>query len=306
MKKQKIKWLLFHEPAELFIRTAEHFEREINRLTGDKYEIEILKLEDYNEKYNNGQPCDPIEELKSNRVQMSQLYSNSLAYVDATDFFALGLPFLFRDHEHCAKVLEGEIGEELMTHLHDKLRVKGLSFTYSGGYKCMASDRAINTIDDLQNLTAKAQPSPVFTEMWKALGAQMINEEDKESNITQTTLPRYHVEATKSQKHVTNTQHSMYLTTILMNDDVWNDLSVSGQMHFKEAAKICARAERAKSVQDAEDIKNDISKQQERGIESIRDLSLEETKLLRDKLDRVTDKFAKFFGNNLVDRIRKA
>ena len=37
--KQKIKWLLFHEPAELFIRTAEHFEKEINRLTGDRYEI---------------------------------------------------------------------------------------------------------------------------------------------------------------------------------------------------------------------------------------------------------------------------
>ena len=47
MKKQTIKWLLFHEPAELFIRTAEHFESEINRLTGDQYKIEILKLEDY-------------------------------------------------------------------------------------------------------------------------------------------------------------------------------------------------------------------------------------------------------------------
>jgi TRAP-type C4-dicarboxylate transport system substrate-binding protein len=163
-------------------------------------------------------------------------------------------------------------------------------------------------VDDFKNLTANARPSPVFTEMWKALGARMIDSGDTntESNITQTTLPRYHVETTKSQKHVTNTQHSMYLTTILMNDDMWNDLSVSGQMHFKEAAKICARAERAKSVQDAEDIKNDVSKQQERGIDSIKNLSPEETKKLRDKLDQVTNKFAKFFSNNLVDRIRKA
>ena len=57
---KKIKWLLFHEPAELFIRTAEHFEQEINRLTGNKYKLEILKLEDYNDKYNNGEPCDPL------------------------------------------------------------------------------------------------------------------------------------------------------------------------------------------------------------------------------------------------------
>ena len=100
MKKQTIKWLLFHEPAELFIRTAEHFGKEINRLTGDQYAIEILKLEDYNNKYNNGKPCDPLAELRENRVQMSQLYANTLAATDATDFFALALPFLFRDHDH--------------------------------------------------------------------------------------------------------------------------------------------------------------------------------------------------------------
>ncbi len=308
MKKHSIKWLLFHEPAELFIRTAEHFEKEINRLTGDRYEIEILKLEDYNEKYNNGKPCDPLAELRENRVQMSQLYANTLAATDATDFFALALPFLFRDHDHCAKVLEGEIGQELLTHLHDRLQVKGLSFTYSGGYKCMATDQAIESIDQLKDLTANAQPSPVFTEMFKALGMNMRSDgrADKNANLTQTTLPRYHVEASKSQKHVVDTQHSMYLTTILMNDNMWNDLSVSDQMHFSEAAKICARAERAKSVSDAEEIKTDAGKQAERGIETIGDLSPAEADKLKAKLTPVTDKFAKYFGNNLVDRIRKA
>jgi TRAP-type C4-dicarboxylate transport system substrate-binding protein len=300
--KQKIKWLLFHEPAELFIRTAEHFEKEINRLTGDRYEIEIMKLEDYNEKYNNGKPCDPITELKENRVQMSQLYSNSLASTDATDFYALALPFLFKDHDHCARVLEGEIGDELMAHLHDRLQVKGLSFTYSGGYKCMATDKQITSIDQLENMTVKHKQSPVFTEMFRALGMDTADD----ANMTQTTLPRYHVEASESQKHVIDTQHSMYLTTILMNDDMWADLSVDDQMHFREAAKICARAERAKSVADAEEIKNDASKQAERGIETIGDLEPAEIEKLKAKLVPVTDKFAKFFGNDLVDRIRKS
>lgn len=303
MKKQTIKWLLFHEPAELFIRTAEHFGKEINRLTGDQYVIEILKLEDYNNKYNDGKPCDPLAELRENRVQMSQLYANTLAATDATDFFALALPFLFRDHDHCAKVLEGEIGQELMTHLHDRLQVKGLSFTYSGGYKCIATDKAITSIDQLKNMTVRTQPSPVFVEMFKALGMTMAGDD---ANLTQTTLPRYHVDASDSQTHVTNTQHSMYLTTILMNDGMWNDLSVSDQMHFREAAKICARAERAKSVADAEEIKNDAEIQAEKGIETISDLSSVEADKLRARLVPVTDKFAKFFGNNLVDRIRKA
>jgi TRAP-type C4-dicarboxylate transport system substrate-binding protein len=302
MKKQTIKWLLFHEPAELFIRTAEHFEKEINKLTGDRYEIEILKLEDYNHKYNGGKPCDPLMELKENRVQMSQLYTNTLAATDATDFYALALPFLFRDHDHCAKVLEGEIGDELMAHLHDRLQVKGLSFTYSGGYKCMATDKKITSVDELANLTVNHKQSPVFTKMFRALG--MNTAED--ANVTQTTLPRYHVEASPSQTHVTDTQHSMYLTTILMNDDMWNGLSVNDQINFREAAKICARAERAKSVSDAEEIKTDASKQDERGIQSMNDLSDSEVQKLKEKLVPVTDKFAKFFGNDLVDRIRKS
>ncbi|MEK9699112.1 MAG: TRAP transporter substrate-binding protein DctP [Candidatus Poseidoniales archaeon] len=303
MTKQTIKWLLFHEPAELFIRTAEHFESEINRLTGDQYKIEILKLEDYNEKYNNGQPCDPITELKEGRVQMSQLYANALAHGDATNFYALGLPFLFQDHDHCARVLEGEIGDELMSHLHERLKVKGLSFTYSGGYKCMASDTPVKSVEDFSNMSASYQASPVFTEMFKALGMKTANTKE-DANLAQTTLPRYHVETTASQKHVIDTQHSMYLTTILMNDDMWNSMSVDHQLKFKEAAKVCARAERAKSVSDADEIKTEKSKQDERGIESISTLADQD--VLRAKLVEVTDKFGKFFGNDLVYMIRKA
>ena len=126
MSKQTIKWLLFHEPAELFIRTAKEFNEEVNKLTGDKYNIEILKLEDYNDKYNNGKPCDPLAELKSGRVHMSQMYTGTLAYSSVTDFYALSLPFLFTSHDHATRVFEGEIGKDLMTHLHNRLKLKVL------------------------------------------------------------------------------------------------------------------------------------------------------------------------------------
>ena len=168
----------------------------------------------------------------------------------------------------------------------------------------MASDKPVETVEDFNSLTASHKASPVFMEMFKALG--MSSDINADANVTQTTLPRYHVEASQSQKHVINTHHSMYLTTILMNDELWDSLSMDEQMNFKEAANICARAERIKSVADAEEIKNDVSKQTERGIETISDLSKAEVEKLRAKLAPVTDKFAEFFGNDLVDRIRKS
>jgi hypothetical protein len=64
MVKQKIKWLLFHEPVELFIRTAKDFQVHLNELTNSKYEIEILTIADYQDKYLDGTICDPFTELK--------------------------------------------------------------------------------------------------------------------------------------------------------------------------------------------------------------------------------------------------
>ena len=89
MAKHKIKWLLFHEPAELFIRTAEDFQRHLDHLTDNKFEIEILTLADYQDKYLDGVVCDPFTELKEGRVQVSQIFSDILGDFDATDFYAL-------------------------------------------------------------------------------------------------------------------------------------------------------------------------------------------------------------------------
>ena len=73
--KQKIKWLLYHEPVELFIRTAKDFQRHLDELTNSKYDIEILTVSDYQDKYMDGMICDPFTELKEGRVQVSQIYS---------------------------------------------------------------------------------------------------------------------------------------------------------------------------------------------------------------------------------------
>ena len=145
-----IKWLLFHQPAELFIRTAEHFAEEINKISKTGFKLEILRLEDYIEKYNDGKGCDPIAELKAGKVQMSQLYSGSLAGAGASDFLALSLPYLFKSHDHATKVFEGEVGKNLLTHLDNNVQVKGLCFTYSGGYKMLASDTPVQCMEELK------------------------------------------------------------------------------------------------------------------------------------------------------------
>ena len=298
---KKIKWLLFHEPAELFIRTAEHFNEEINKLSATGYEIEILKLEDYNDKYNNGEACDPIEELKAGRVHMSQLHANSLAGAGAEDFMALSLPFLFRSHDHATKVFESEVGTQLLDHLQERVGVKGLSFTYSGGYKMLASDTPVSCMEQLKGLSYRKNDNAMWANLFNSLG---MKQAENEPNVTQTTYPRYKVEAGAHQKYIADTGHSMYLTTIMTNAEFWNELSVQEQMHFMEAAKICSRAERIKSVDDAEVIRTDKDVQSELGISQVFDFDDAERSKLQEALDGVAKKWEKYFTTGLVDKIK--
>lgn len=302
--KQKIKWLLFHEPADLFIRTAEHFETAINRLTNNAFEIEILTLEDYNRIYNEGKDCDPIEELKAGRVHMSQCYTNMLAYANATNILALGLPYLFRDHDHATRVFEGQIGEELLDHIKTSMGIQGLSFTYSGGYKCMAVNRPVTSVDDFSQLTFKRDRMALTQDMFAALGATPVD--DGSHDFRDTTLPRYGADAREDQQWACKTGHAMYLTTILMNDAMWEQFDDATQTAFKAAARECAKAERIQSVADGEEIERNTVKQAQLGIQQVINLPAQEIAKLQALLAPVTEKWRSSFPNNLVSRIEAA
>jgi len=300
--KKKITWLLFHEPAELFIRTAEHFEQELNAQTGDAYEFEILELADYEAKYCGGKQCDPLEELRSGRVQMSQLYIEALAQANVTNFLALSLPYLFRDHAHATRVFEGEIGAELLDHVQDTIGIKGLSFTYSGGYKCMAVNRPVHTVEEFNNLTYKLKTNSVGVDMFNALGATPV--EGDVADFRDTTLPRYGADAREDQTHAIKTEHAMYLTTILANREMMDSMSESHFEAFKQAAKVAAHAERIKSVQDADDISVTPALQRSLNISQLIEFDAAQHAKLREKLEPVREKWRAFFPNALVDRIQ--
>jgi TRAP-type C4-dicarboxylate transport system substrate-binding protein len=310
MSKINIKWLLYHEPVELFIRTAEDFQRHLDQLTNNKYNIEILTVQDYQDKYLDGIICDPFTELKEGRVQVSQIYANSLGHFNASDFWALSMPFLFKNHEHATRVFEGEIGKKLFEHLYERTGVRGLAYTYSGGYKCCASTTPINTVEDFANKTFKRRPSPVFADMVKLLKANVVSNlwshKKEESEIIETTYPRYHADATDKQKYVADTGHSMYLTTILLSDQFMSTLSQEDKRHFYESALRASRVEREQSIADAEKIKTSESKQEELGIAKVIPWNEQELTKLKNICEPLYKKYENFFSFDILDRIKKA
>ena len=51
-QKHTIRWVLYHEPVDLFQRTAEAFGQEITRLTDGRINVEVYTVAEFAEKYN--------------------------------------------------------------------------------------------------------------------------------------------------------------------------------------------------------------------------------------------------------------
>ena len=148
-KTTKIRWVIAHEPLNLFLRAAEDFERRVNeQQTEHEIQVEIMTLTEYSHRYNNGvivTKHDLLDLMEAGQIEMSQMYTTWLAERYEQDFLAFDMPFLFRDHDHATRVLEGEVGETLLAKLTDKSNIRGLSFTYSGGFRQMISNKKVST-----------------------------------------------------------------------------------------------------------------------------------------------------------------
>jgi len=314
---RKIRWLLYHEPIELFVRTAEAFAKEIKELTNGRIEIDVYTISDYNKQFQNGDTSAPLTLMQNGDIEMSQVQVGALGVWNAPDFFALELPFLFSSHDHATRVLEGEIGKGMLDGLADSTPATGLAFTYSGGFRCLAADRAIDSVEDLQGLEVSTSANPVMVDTAIAFGATPVSvhtrDEDPESkqvrsntSAVETTLPRYYNEANPAvHKYVANTKHSMYLTSIIINTEFWNSLSKEDQAAMRQAALVSSRLERQWSVDDANEIATNVDKQREWGI-SYAEFSDAETAKLKDRVEVVYDKYTQFFTPGLVDGIIKA
>jgi TRAP-type C4-dicarboxylate transport system substrate-binding protein len=316
-KTTKIRWVIAHEPLNLFIRAAEDFERKVNAEQNEhKIEVEIMTLTEYSQRYNNGVVVtkhDLLDLMQAGKIEMSQMYTTWLAEHYESDMLAFDLPFLFEDHEHATRVLEGEVGETLLDKLTDRSNIRGLSYTYSGGFRQMISNKAVSTLGELAGTTQRSNRNPVAQATLTALGIvpHACEVEDLRAEVEagrceggETNYPRmYPLRQNEVTASVIDTEHSLFLTSMIIGDQFWTSLSPEVQAVIKKAAILAGREERAETIRDGERAK--VRLVQEQGA-AIHALSAAERAEAVAKTAVVYEQFADMFTPGLVDAIRAA
>jgi TRAP-type C4-dicarboxylate transport system substrate-binding protein len=323
---KKITWLIAHEPVNLFLRTAEAFKEKIAELTDGKFQVEILTLTEYSKKFPNKQAtdssltykADPMILLDSDDIQMSQMHITELARWHSPEFLALEMPFIFKDHDHATRVLEGAIGRKMLDGLQDKSPAKGMEFTYSGGFRCIVSEKPINDLDSLTGIKFATTYNPVTVDTCEAIGAipaiftmqdlsvnkDFFKQEGVGADALETTIPRFLAQfKDTSKRYMINTKHSLFLTSIIIGNGFWATLTKEEQDSFSEACKYASRLERQWSVEDAEAF---AAKENHADIGvTYVELSQEDTTKFRKAVSPLYTKYREFFYPGLIDGIIK-
>ena len=311
---KKIRWVLAHEPIELFIRAAKVFAAEVNAKAPNELDIEVMTMSEYANKYNNGVAVSKhslVDLLDTGAIEMSQTYTVTLGEINE-DFYALDLPFLFKDHDHASRVFEGAVGQTLLDSLENKRKVKGLAFTYSGGFRMMAGNGVVNKIEDMKGMKIRTSYSPVAIDTFKVIGAEPVAMEIEELSdglaqadvvVGESTYPRvYALGQNAVSKVINHTEHSLFLTTILVGSDFLNGLSTELQQVVSDATLVAANYERSLSI---DDVKAVQVRAQQDGIEVVT-MSKAEQQRFAEATAIVYEMHKDTFTDGLVENIRNA
>ena len=310
-----IKWVIAHEPIGLFLKVAEDFAAKVNAKAKGKYFIEVLSLTDYSNKYNAGKRVtknDLMDLINSGAIEMSHIYTTWLADYNK-DLHALDLPFLFKDHDHATRVLEGDIGRSLLNEVSNNSNIHAMSYTYSGGFRIVPANFRADTVDAWQGKAVRTSRSPVAVDVFKLLGAKPFNDialeemnEAADQGIIEAGESTYvrvlPLDQYKSFEVVNDTEHSLFLTSIIVNKDFFAGLDLHDQAVFSEAANEAARIERKTSVDNIPGILEECA---EKGVEVVR-MSPSEKVKFQEVTSQVYGMYEDYFTAGLVDGIKKA
>jgi len=217
------------------------------------------------------------------------------------------IPFLFRDYDHARKVMDGPIGQDILTKFPSK-GLMALSWTENGFRHMTNNKRAINKPEDASGLKMRTMENKVHMDGYRAFGIQPTpmafpevfgalqqgTVDGQENPIPVILASKF----SQVQKHLSLTGHVYSPALIITSPRFMNKLSDADKKVFYEAAKHATVAQR-KKVNDDEN--SGIAQLEKEGMSVVRRV---DGAAFRGALRDTYANYAKEFGADNIKKIQ--
>ena len=189
-----------------------------------------------------------IEQAQVGALQIARVSVGAIGpVVDELNVF--NMPFVFRDGAHMEKVIDGEIGTELLGKItsNEKTGLVGLCWMNAGTRNVYNSKKPIKSIDDLKGLKIRMMGNPLFVDTMNALGGngvamgfdQLVTA--MQTGVVDGAENNYPSYATgqhyRLAKYYSLTGHLMIPEILVFSRKVWETLAKEDQELIRRTAK---------------------------------------------------------------------
>ena len=191
---------------------------------------------------------EAIEQAQVGAIQIARVSVGAVGpVIDELNVF--NLPFLFRNTAHMQKVVDGDIGTELLDKVtnNDKAGLVALCWMDAGARNLYDTRKPIHNIADLKGLKIRVIGNPMFIDMMNALGGNGVAMgydqvfsalqtgviDGAENNLPSYVFDNHYTVA----KYYTLTQHLIVPEVMVFSRKTWDTLSKDDQALLKKLGR---------------------------------------------------------------------
>lgn len=142
---------------------AEKFKEIVERDSDNGIQVKIFHSKSM------GSETEILQQIQLNTLQIGIITAGVFDTFDPL-VRVVNYPFLFKDHAQADTVLDGPLGQKILTSL-ESYGFKGLCFSENGFRNLTNSLRPIKSPDDIRGLKVRVMASALHRAIWQALGA---------------------------------------------------------------------------------------------------------------------------------------
>ncbi len=252
-----------------------------------------------------------LKMLGSGSIDMALVSTIILALYLDPRFDVFGLPWLFPDHATAHRVLDGDVGDEVLTVLRSK-GIVGLAYGVNGFRQITNKVRPIRTPEDLERIKCRVAGSRMYFRTFQLLGADALTMNFGEvfTSLQQGVIDAqenplsiiYSSRLYEVQRYLTLWNYSYDPLILAINQARWERFSPEDRALLTAAAAEAMQEQRRVVEEEDRTLAGVLAKQ---GMDVIA-LSMEELARFKARVAPLYEEYAGRIGAQLVNRCRRA